>query len=59
MRKVKQSCTGADKGFPKSKYVSEVICNWFTEDRGHLPAVYCVYCLALPIDQQGTARDLS
>ena len=23
---------GADKGFPKPKYGSEVMCNWFTED---------------------------
>ena len=46
MREVKQSSTGADKGFPKPKYVSEVICNQFTED-AYLQCIVCTSCLAL------------
>ena len=58
MREVKQSSTGAGKGFPKPKYVSEVICNWFTED-AYLHCIVYTSCLALLVDQQGTASDLS
>ena len=46
MRKVKQSSTGADKGFPKPKYVSEVICNRFTED-AYLQCIVCTVWLCL------------
>ena len=53
MREVKQSSTGADKGIPKPKYVSEVICNRFTED-AYLQCIECTSCLVLLVDQQGT-----